>query len=159
MKKSNKRKIVFLDIDYTLFNTDIFKKSNLKEYKNYDEVKKVLESLSKKLDLGIFSEGEKNLQEKKLENTGIKKYFNKNDIYILQGKNLSIKKIFKKHEKGSIFLVDDKLPILSEVKALCSFVFTVWIKRGAYAKKQKSIKGFTPDAKIKDLSGLENIIK
>lgn len=160
MKKlSNKKKIVLFDIDYTLFNIDIFKKSDLKEYKNYDEVKNVLESLSKKLELGIFSEGEKDLQEKKLENTGIKKYFNENDIYILQSKSLNIKKIFKKYAGCFIILVDDKLTILSEVKILCPFVFTVWIKRGAYAKKQANIKGFIPDGEITNLNDLENIIQ
>lgn len=159
MKKLlNNKKIVFFDIDYTLFNVGIFKKSNLKEYKNYNEVKKVLKSLSKKLDLGIFSEGEKDFQEKKLENTGIKEFFNKNNIYILHGKNLSIKKIFKKYEKNSIFLVDDKLTILSEVKTLCPFVFTVWIKRGTYAENEKNIEKFIPDVQIYELSDLENII-
>lgn len=159
MKKLlNNKKIIFFDIDYTLFNIDIFKKSNLKEYKNYNEVKKVLKSFSEKLDLGIFSEGEKDFQEKKLENTGIKEYFNKNDIYILQGKNLSIKKVFKKYEKNSVFLVDDKLTILSEVKTLCPFVFTVWIKRGAYAENEKSPKRFVPDLEIEKLTELENII-
>lgn len=159
MKKLLKnKKIVFFDIDYTLFNTDIFKKSNLKQYKNYNEVEKVLKNLSEKLDLGIFSEGEKDFQEKKLEKTGIRKYFNKNDVYILQGKNLNIKEVFKKYKEDSVFLVDDKLTILSEVKILCPFVFTVWLKRGVYAENEKNVKEFIPDAKIKELKALEDIV-
>lgn len=160
MKKLLKnKKIVFFDIDYTLFDCDNFKNSNLKDYKNYDETGKVLKDLSKKNDLGIFSEGEKDLQEKKLEKTGIKKYFNRNNIYMLQGKSLSIKKIFKKYKNDSVFLIDDKLTILNEVKILCPFVFTVWVKRGIYAQKQESIKGFIPDAQVTDLNELKNIIK
>jgi len=160
MKKLLKnKKIVFFDIDYTLFNVDIFKKSDLKRYENYQEVENVLKILSKKFSLGIFSEGEENFQREKLNKTGIEKYLDQGHIYIMQGKNLLIKKTFERYKENTIFLVDDKLTILSQVKSIYPNVFTIWVKRGEYAEKQESIKGFIPDVQVTDLNELRNIIQ
>ena len=159
MKKSLKNnKIVFFDIDYTLFDCDIFKKSNLKDYKNYDETEVVLKNLSKKTDLGIFSEGEENLQKAKLYKTGIGKYFTQGNVYILQGKNVLIEETFEKYRGNSIYLVEDKLEILNQVKSVYPDIFTVWVKRGIYAEKQGRTNGFMPDAQILNLNELINII-
>jgi len=68
--------IVLFDIDYTLFNTDTFKDSGLTLYTLYPQVKKVLELLNTKYTLGILSEGDVGLQNRKLKETGIYQLFN-----------------------------------------------------------------------------------
>ena len=50
----NKKTIVLLDIDYTLFDTKTFKDSGLTNYILYDEVLQVLGRLRGTVELGIF---------------------------------------------------------------------------------------------------------
>ena len=82
----NKKPIVLFDIDYTLFDTDHFKKSALTKHKIYEEVRDVLEKLSKIAMLGIFSEGNLEFQRKKLNQTGIEGYFKKDNTHIVLNK-------------------------------------------------------------------------
>lgn len=153
-----KKKIVLFDIDYTLFDTDFFKKSQLQKHSVYEEVYHVLHELSKIAKLGIFSEGRFEFQKAKLIKTNIQKYFNKKHIYILEEKETPLKGILFKYRNEILFLVDDKLPILHKAKNIMPSLFTVWVKRGKYAKSQKPIKNFVPNAIIKNLKELVPII-
>lgn len=153
-----KQKLVLFDIDYTLFNTDIFKQTKLQKHSVYDEVYNVLEELSKVANLGIFSEGNINLQKTKLQQTKIHKYFAQEHIHIVEIKEENLKRVFKKYKNNKLFLVDDKLTILYIAKKISPNVFTIWVKRGIYAEKQKPIKGFKPDAQIDNLEGLLDIV-
>lgn len=63
--------LVLFDIDYTIFDTNSFKKSGLTLYRLYPGVKNVLEKLNNTYTLGILSQGEKEFQIKKLQETGI----------------------------------------------------------------------------------------
>ena len=93
----NKPKIVLFDIDYTLFNTDVFKQSQLKTHSVYDEVYGVLKELSKIAQLAIFSEGEINFQKNKLLKTGIQKHFLKDYTHIAEKKEEMLRKILQKY--------------------------------------------------------------
>lgn len=154
----DKPKIVLFDIDYTLFNTDVFKETQLKKHSVYDEVHSVLENLSKVAELGIFSEGETDFQKTKLNKTDIKKYFKEKYVHIALNKKDEIRNIMDKYSNKQLFLVDDKLTILYELKRVLPSIFTIWVKRGIYAKNQKNIKGFKPDYEIKNLRDLPAII-
>lgn len=153
-----KKKIVFFDIDYTLFDTDFFRKSQLQKHSVYKEVYTVLQELSKIAKLGIFSEGQFEFQKAKLIKTDIRKYFNKKHIYILPEKETPLKEILLKYKGYDLFLVDDKLTILHRAKAIMPSLFTIWVKRGRYANSQKPIKNFVPDVIIEDLKDLVSII-
>lgn len=154
----DKQKIILFDIDYTLFNTDIFKQSQLKTHSVYDEVHDVLKKLSKIAQFVIFSEGEINFQKTKLNKTDIKKYFNEQDIIISKSKVNKLRQILNRYSHGQIFFVDDKLSILFDAKKMLPDVFTIWVKRGIYAKNQKPIPGFKPDYEINNLKEIVSII-
>jgi hypothetical protein len=159
MKQSSDKKkpFVLFDIDYTLFNTDLLKASNLQEFVLYDEVEKVLEKLAPYATLGIFSEGDVLFQKKKLTVTAIDTYFEKGHMHIDVAKDTMIH-IFKQYQDHAIFLIDDKLPILYTVKQHYPFVSALWIKRGKYALAQKPMKNFVPDAIIENLQDVIPVI-
>src|SRR3989344_3789437 len=108
----DKKPIVLFDIDYTLFDTGYFKESLRTKHKVYEEVKDVLGKLSKIAILGIFSEGDLEFQKKKLNQTGIEDYFEKDHTHIVLNKLSEFEKILRKYEDRITFFVDDKLSIL-----------------------------------------------
>lgn len=156
---SNRGKpIILFDIDYTLFDTAHFKKTNLTQFLVYEEVVNVLSNLSKKLLLGIFSQGEKDFQTQKLKATKIIHFFQKEHTYIDLEKEELIKKIGDKYKNTEFYIVDDKLPILYLMKKQNPNAFTIWIKRGIYAQNQEPLPDFKPEAVIENLSEIIPLI-
>ena len=155
----NTKPIVLFDIDYTLFDTALFKESKLLTHKIYKEVIEVLDNLNKIAILGIFSEGDIDFQRRKLRQTNIDKYFEKVHTHIVLEKLDDLKRILKSYEDRQVFFVDDKLNILYDAKKSFPDVFTIWVKRGFYAENQKNIPGFKPDATVTNLEDVVEIIK
>lgn len=153
-----KQKIILFDIDYTLFNTDVFKETQLKKHSVYDEVHDILKKLSKISKLVIFSEGGIDFQKTKLDKTDIKRYFNEHDIHIFKSKTDGLQLVIKKYSHGQIFFVDDKLSILFDAKKMLPEIFTIWVKRGIYAENQKPIPGFKPDTEVENLKEIVSIV-
>lgn len=151
-------KVVLFDIDYTIFDTDLFKKSHLRNHSVYEEVDSVLEKLSDIAKLGIFSEGESSFQRDKLKKTGIGKYFQNQDIYIFSKKEGELGSIFEKYKDMTVFLVDDKLNVLYNAKKMNPLLLTIWVKRGIYAENQEPIKDFVSDYTIETLNQLPDIV-
>jgi FMN phosphatase YigB (HAD superfamily) len=157
MKKINK--IVLFDIDYTILDTDILKKSNLETFELYKEVLDTFSQLKEVADFGIFSEGDIVFQKRKLRETKIEEYFLKEHVHIFESKNERIKEILEKYNGlGKLYFVDDKLSVLHLAKQFDPSVFTIWVKRGIYAMNQKPIKGFTPDGTVKTLHEIVPLI-
>ncbi len=156
--QSLNKPIILFDIDYTLFDTALFKKTNFAQYSLYEEVPGVLADLSRKFILGIFSQGEEALQNKKLKATKIDHFFHKEHIYIESEKEEKIKAIGEKYKNTHLYMADDKLPLLSLMKKEYPRIFTIWIKRGVYAENQDPLPGFTPDAVMENLSGIIPLI-
>ncbi len=152
-------KIVLFDIDYTLFDTDHFKKSDLKEHKIYEEIIGVLEEVSKVAQIGIFSEGELLFQKNKLTKTKIMNFFKANHVYISKKKEDILESVLAKYKNNKLFLIDDKLMVLYKAKILAPSIFTIWIKRGVYAINQRPIEDFVPDYVAEDLNKVVEIIK
>ncbi|MBI1982001.1 MAG: hypothetical protein HYY87_00120 [Candidatus Levybacteria bacterium] len=157
-KLLGKKKVVLFDIDYTLFDTDLFKESQLKKHSVYEEVHTALNKLLSVADLGIFSEGKVRLQTKKLKKTDIIDYFNKDFTHIVEAKEKELKKILQKYKNAKLFFVDDKLTILYKAKMIDSSLSTIWVKRGPYAQKQRKIKNFVPDAIVGNLEEVVSLI-
>lgn len=153
------QKLILFDIDNTVFNTALFKSSEFATYKAYDEVHKLLEKLKEIALLGIFSEGDQFFQEKKLKETLLDSFFPKERIHIFLDKISELSNVLDNYASNTVFLVDDKLPVLYEAKKLVPSIFTIWVKRGEYANYQDPIDGFAPDAIIVDLRELESIVK
>jgi len=151
--------VVLFDIDYTLFDTAFFKESGLSQHKIYEEVMQVLDSLNEIAILGIFSKGEVAFQKTKLEKTGMRKFFEENNIHIFDDKDANLISVLEKYKDSKLFLVDDKLGVLCSAKKYMPQVIAIWVKRGPFAQNQKEIAGFTPDAEIKNLSEVVKIIR
>ncbi len=87
------------------------------------------------------------------------KFFKENNIHIFDDKDVNLISVLEKYKDSRIFLVDDKLGILYSAKKHMDQVFTIWVKRGPYAKNQEPILGFKPDAEVEDLSEVTKIIR
>ncbi|MCL5435245.1 MAG: hypothetical protein M1405_02545 [Patescibacteria group bacterium] len=154
-----KNTIVLFDIDYTLFDTKAFMDSGLKKYALYDETTPTIKELWRNVDLGIFSKGETEFQNNKLNKTGLKKYFKRNNVHIFEDKNANLKDVLSKYVNFKIFLVDDKLPVLYESKLSMPSIVTIWIKRGPFAENQQPIKNFSPDITVNSLVNLSTVVE
>jgi FMN phosphatase YigB (HAD superfamily) len=150
-------KVVLFDIDYTLFNTDVFRQ--LEKHELYEEVEELLKELSTIATIGVFSEGEENRQLLKLKNTGIIDFFLTKNVHIVAFKEQELERVLNTYKGKTLFFVDDKLPILKKAKEVFPDIFTIWVKRGKYAAVQQPIEGFTPDKIVEDLSQILQIVK
>ena len=159
MKLSSKKPIVLFDIDYTLFDTALFKQSGLSMHKIYAEVTQTLDGLNNFATLGIFSKGETQFQKTKLEKTGMAKFFKEENVHIFDNKDANLIKIIDRYKGLKIFIIDDKLEILYSAKMYMDQLFTIWVKRGWYAENQKAIPDFIPDAEVENLSDVVRIVK
>src|SRR6266581_810162 len=93
------RKIILFDIDDTLFDTATFKETNFETFSIFDDIFPVLAKLTGIAELGIFSQGDSDLQRKKLQKTNIENFFNREHIYIVQDKISMAKDILKKYSE------------------------------------------------------------
>lgn len=149
---------MLFDIDYTLFDTDLFKQSDLTTYKLFDEVTEVLENLSTKVVIGIFSQGEIVFQQTKLDKTGISNYFQQEVVHIVGDKDASLKEVLHLYKNHKVFLVDDRLEILKSASEVLPSLITIWVKRGFFAENQKPIKNYAPHAIIDTLQEVIPIV-
>jgi len=155
----NNKKVVLIDIDYTLFNTAVFKESDLEKYEVYEEAIDMLVALGEKVVLGIFSEGELDFQMTKLQRTDIYKHFLEENIHIVASKDEKLGEILHIYKNSQIIIVDDKLTVLHAAKLLLPSIKTIWVKRGIYAENQKDISGFAADIILNDLKKIPEIIE
>lgn len=151
-------KIILFDIDHTIFDTQKFYDTKLAKYSLHKDVKQALDKILQIAEIGIFSEGEKNFQYKKLEKTNILKKFNPENIFIAKNKMEIIDTILEKYANKKIYLVDDKLTVLHMIQQTDPKVVTIWMKRGYYAQKQDIIPNYIPNFIIYNLSELIQII-
>ena len=157
---TNQNKIVLLDIDDTMFNTALLKETDQTKFRMYDEVHSALEELAQVASLGIFSQGEIAFQIKKLEETNIHNYFIKEHIHIVEDKLVSIQETLKRYtNSGKIYIVEDRLDVLQMVKHFDPNIYTIWMKRGRNAEKQRVEVDYTADATARDLQEVVPIIR
>jgi phosphoglycolate phosphatase-like HAD superfamily hydrolase len=158
MKLSNKKIIVLFDIDYTLFDTDAFKESNLTKFLLYREILPMLKSLADVAELGIFSKGEDTFQNTKLQQTEIGSFFKQENVHVFEDKDVNLKIIIEKYKDLKIYFVDDRLATLYNAKVISPSVFTIWIKRGPFARNQTISSNFSPDATLDNLNEVSAIV-
>ncbi len=155
---AEREKMILFDIDYTLFDTDTFKQSELTDYRAYDEVIQMLGQLQGIATVGIFSEGGEEFQKAKLLKTRIHYHFPQEHLHIVAKKEESLRGILNKYKKYQLFMVDDKLSVLQAAKRVSPSTITIWIKRGPYAINQANANAFLPDATITSLDEVIAIV-
>ncbi|MDP2649290.1 MAG: HAD family hydrolase [bacterium] len=141
------------DVKKILYNELFFKNGF------YQEVEKTLNYLKKIAKIGIFSQGDEEFQWAKIDQSGLKHFFDKNIIYIKHNKIQFTSFLKKKHANDEIFLVDDNPNVIFRVKDKMPYIFTIWIRRGKFAEMHKDIENFKPDAIIKNLTETIDIVK
>ncbi|HLD01573.1 MAG TPA: bifunctional sugar-1-phosphate nucleotidylyltransferase/acetyltransferase [Patescibacteria group bacterium] len=151
-------KVVLFDIDHTLFDTQQFKDSNLTQYGLYEEVEDVLPEIAKIAEIGIFSQGEEGLQKAKLLKTQIHERFANEHVHIVLSKKDVFHDVINRYKGKELYIVDDWIAFLSQIKLHHPSVFTIWVKRGIHAQTSEQVEGFVPDATVGDLSTLYQII-
>lgn len=155
---TQKKRFIFFDIDYTLFDTHEYKESQLTNLTLYEEIEQMLEEIPGEYTLGILSEGQEEFQKNKLLATKIDHHFDQQHIHIVVNKVENLPRLLDEYKNESIILVDDKLPILYNAKKILPSLFCIWIKRGPYAESQRPIPGFVPDAEIDSLKNLASLL-
>lgn len=109
----------------------------------YHEADHVLKKLSEKNTLGIFSQGNEELQARKLKGTGIKKYFRDENVYIYSRK-LTDEAIELLPRDATV--IDNHHDVAITLK---KFVNVVWINR----KSEES------DPQVRTIHSLEELVQ
>ncbi|MBI2036268.1 HAD hydrolase-like protein [Candidatus Microgenomates bacterium] len=135
----------------------VFAESNFPHELFYKEVKSVLQELSNGAWLGIFSRGYGLLQRGKLAT--IAHLLKKEHIHITLNKEQSLPKLLQKYKDRRLYLIDDALGVLYQAKKLDKNIFTIWVRRGRFAKNQKEIAGFAPDAQVFNLKRVVKLVE
>jgi len=121
----------------------------------YSDVEPFLKKVCNKFDLYLVSYGDKNFQKKKIEKSGITKFFKKIVITTDINKSSTLKKFLRKNEKA--VFVDDNPEALSTTKEKFPQVITIRMNRGeGKYKKEKNNKNI--DFCVKNLKEIEKIL-
>ena len=104
----------------------------------------VLEKLAKTSILGLFSEGRQQWQKKKMELTGIARFFDPR--YVIVERRKMNEESIKKIPQGST-VIDDKKVVIERLKQLRPDLHLVWINR----ESEEKIEGVTNIKSLKDL--------
>ena len=104
----------------------------------------VLEKLAKTSTLGLFSEGRQRWQKKKMELTGIARFFDPR--YVIVERRKMNEESIKKIPQGST-VIDDKRVVIERLKQLRPDLNLIWINR----ENEEKIEGVTNIKSLKDL--------
>ncbi len=118
-------------------NTEIYKESF------YPEVEEVLKKLSKNHTLGIFSQGNPDLQIRKLVAGGVRKYF-KDEYMLIYTRKMTDEAIASLPRESTI--IDNRHDVALK---LTSFANVVWINRNSHE----------PDPEMKTIYSLSELIQ
>ena len=143
------------NVDQALIEQSIWDKNSFRA-SIYKEVDEVLSSLGGSMLVGVFSKGHDRFQRAKLK--AITHFLQKKHIHIVVDKYASLPELIKKYKKHKLYLVDDELEVLHSASKLRRDIFTIWVKRGRYATKQKPIPAFIPDATVTNLKKITKIM-
>lgn len=152
----DKKKIILIDFDYTLFDTDKFVKYlqrapeiiNFKDFL-YPDALEFINYASKIDEITLFSEGDENFQKAKIVGTGIGKLF-PGGVKILPSFT-KVQELLKISRNGNVVLIDDKPEVVDS--ALSMGCKVIRVKRGKYEKDDTKTK---PNQTVGTLSEIIN---
>jgi len=137
---------------------DVLEDQTLLDACIYSEVHDVFQSLAKQgVRIGIFSTGDKNLQQRKIYS--LREFLNQKDIHIYPLKDKEISKVLKLYKNEKITFVDDRMQVLEEIFQHDSSLSTILIKRKKPTRDHPASNGFQPAQKINSLKKLPNIVR
>ena len=153
---SNSKKIILIDLDHTLFNTQEFRKVlNLPDkqvnYRSflYNDALPFIKYVSKYGTPVLFTEGDMDFQNQKIEKSGLKKVFGRDiKVFPACGKARNNALTDDQELIGRV-LIDDKPEVLD--KAISLGYKTIRVRRGKY----KLLNGrMRPDYVVSDLKSI-----
>lgn len=121
------------------------------------DVSRTLNTLSALGEVGILSQGERRIQKAKL--VTIQHLLHSQRIHIPKNKKKNMRRVLEKYSDYKLYFVDDRLHMLYQAKHINPEITVIWIKRGRYAKAQKNIPGFSPDAIVNNLDEIVAIVR
>jgi phosphoglycolate phosphatase-like HAD superfamily hydrolase len=133
---------------------DIFLDSDFIRSFLYKDVTRNLQRLKTDNSLGIFSQGQKNYQLKKIENSGIIRFFDQNNIYIFSRKEKP--EVIRALPRPSI-VIDDKKSVtdiingINAKKSGDSGITAIWLQRsgqGTQTEGKEQAKPSRQDGQI-----------
>lgn len=117
--------------------------------------KRLIDFLSLKSNLVIFSAGDPLFQAKKIAKLGLAK--KASEVVVAGGKKVeSLKDLISKYAGTKLVVIDDKPEILEAAKEQASDAVTIWIKYGRYAKGRESVGA---DLETSNLSAVTRYLK
>ena len=108
------------------------------------------------ITLGIFSSGDAKLQIAKINS--LQRFFAQNDIHIYPLKDIQISQVLNQYHGQKMYIVDDLLRILHEVKNISVTTTVIWMKRIDPDYHDGEVENFVPDKQIATLSEVISII-
>lgn len=131
------------ELEQIFQNVDLFKKSVYKDTP-------VITSLANLALIGIFSQGDESFQRKKI--TFIKNVLDDDNVFVFPNKLTHAKEIFDEFAGFEIFLIDDNLELLKEIKKIVPSITEILIDRKGKYKDNNDI------SKIYNLNELKPLI-
>jgi FMN phosphatase YigB (HAD superfamily) len=124
----------------------------------YKDTLPTLKKLSEQnIALGIFSGGDKILQEKKLHT--LYHLLHQRLIYIFdRDKHEAIREVVSLYKTQKLYVVDDLLSVLAEFKSANNAVCTIWIVRSEEVRLKQQKIAFNADFVVSSLSDLLPIV-
>ncbi len=151
-----KRRIKTNQSLHTLENV-FYNEHNLEE-SLYKDTLPTLKKLSEQnIALGIFSGGDKILQEKKLQT--LYHLLHKRLIYIFdRDKHEAVREVVALYKTQKLYVVDDLLSVLAQFKSENHSVCTIWIVRSEETRLKQDKTAFNADFVVNSLSELLPIV-
>lgn len=135
----------------------VFWDENIIRSSLYEEAEAVLRELSKdnNYSIGIFSAGPPEFQKAKIK--FLDQYFNQEHKHIFLLKKDAIVSVLQKYKDTKLYVLDDILSVLSQLKEANPSICTIWVKKRKPVTKEKS--KYKADYEITDLREIIDIVK
>ncbi len=124
----------------------------------YPEVKEAFITFSKhhEIEIGVFSSGDLEFQRQKVK--AISRFLHPSHMHIFVKKTEELDSIFRQYDRANIYVVDDLLKVLHQVKIHDKSIQTVWMKRGKWLQTQEKPEGFMADFEVESVKEVVGIV-
>lgn len=128
----NSQTLILFDIDGTILH-------NTNPFYIYPESLSVIQQLSQKYQIGIFSQGFRQLKFLKLKIHRLWQYFNNANFYVSLNKMSLVQQIIKQHPTSQIIIVDNLSSIVDQLQAYPQITAVLINRSSKQIDKQQQI--------------------